>query len=78
MHKNIGVTLKPNFTNSLVYIVLYFFKYEFSSITLRILNLHNKSPEIFASDNFDIKCRPHPFMPMLKLYKTTYPQIIRL
>ena len=52
MHTNIGVALNPILC---VPWVLYFFKYAYSSITLRILNLHNKSPTIFAFDIFGIK-----------------------
>ena len=61
MHTNIGVALN---TNLLVPCcrVLYFFKYAFSSITLRILNLHNKSTKIFAYDVFGLKHCLHPYM----------------
>ena len=44
MHTIIGVALKTNFMSSL----LYFLRYAFSSITPKILNLHNKSPKIFS------------------------------
>ena len=50
MHTNIGV-------------VLYFFHDAFSSITLRILNLYNKSQKILAFDIFGLKCCLHPYMP---------------
>ena len=47
MHTNIGVALKPTFMYPLLSCrVLYKFEYVFSSITLRILNLHNKSPDM--------------------------------
>ena len=54
MHANIGVALKPNFIPGCR--VMYLSKYEFSSFTLRILNLHNKSPKIFAIHMFGLKC----------------------
>ena len=62
MHTKIGVALKPNFMNSLLYSAL-IFKYAFSVVTLRILNLHNKSPKIFAFDIFGLKRCTHPYMP---------------
>ena len=43
--------------------VLYFFKYAFSLITLRILNLHNKSPKIFVFDTFGLICYLHSYLP---------------
>ena len=43
MHTNIGVALQTNFYEFLFVECMYLFKYVFSSITLRILNLHNKS-----------------------------------
>ena len=39
---------------------LHFFKYAFSSITLKTLNLHNKSPNTFAFYIFGLKCCLHP------------------
>ena len=53
MHANIGVALKPNFIPGCR--VMYLFKYAFSSFTLRILNLHNESPKIFAIYMFGLK-----------------------
>ena len=38
--------------------VLYSFKYTFYSITLGIINLHNKSPNIFACDILGLKFIP--------------------
>ena len=43
MQTNIGVALKPNFLSSLLKSGV-----AFSSITLKVLNLHNKSPKKFA------------------------------
>ena len=53
MHTDIGLSLKPNCMCS-------FFKYAFSSINLKILNRHNKSPNIFAFYLFGLKCYLHP------------------
>ena len=39
---------------------LYFFKYAFSSIAHRILNLHSKSPKIISFDIFGHKCCLYP------------------
>ena len=35
-------------------------KYAFSSITLKTLNLHDKSPNTFSLYIFGLKCCPHP------------------
>ena len=48
-------------TNSRV--PLYFFEYAFSSITFKILNLHNKNTNIFAVHIFCLKCCRYPDMP---------------
>ena len=69
MHRtNIGVALNPNFINSFMYSL---FKYAFSSIALRILNLYNKRPTILAIDIIGLKCCLHPYTYMSK---TTCPQ----
>ena len=47
MHINTAVAPKPYFMSSLLY-VLYFFKYVYSSITLKIQNFHNRYPKRFA------------------------------
>ena len=39
-----------------------FFKYAFSLLTFRILNLYDKSPKIFAFHIFGIKCCLQPSM----------------
>ena len=48
MNTNIKLLLKPLFMSSLLYRELYFFEYAFSVITLKILNPHHESPNIFA------------------------------
>ena len=63
MHINIGVALKPKFMSSLLYRVLNFLKYAFSSTTLKILNLHSKSPKILAIYMLSLKCCLHPDIP---------------
>ena len=50
-----------------------FFKYEFSSITLKTLNLHNKSPNTFALYIWS-KMLSSSLDTLLKVSKTTYPQ----
>ena len=45
MHTNIKVALKPNIMSSLMKNAIYIFEYAFSSITLKILNLNDKSPK---------------------------------
>ena len=42
--------------------VVYFLKYECYSITLKILNLHNKSLKIFAFNMFSLKCCLYPYI----------------
>ena len=59
MHANIELSLKP-YSMSSSCRELYFFKYAFSSITLKILNIHNKSPNTFALYIFGLKCCLHP------------------
>ena len=54
--------LKPNLRVP-CWRVLYFVKYVFSAITLRLLNLHDKSPKIFASDIIGLQCCLHPYIP---------------
>ena len=44
--------------------VLYFFKYAFSSVALKIKNLHNKDPKRFALVQFGLKCFLHPRIPL--------------
>ena len=44
MHTITTVALKPNFMSSL----LYFFKSVYSTVTLKIQNLHNKDPKRFT------------------------------
>ena len=53
MHTNIELSLKLNFMGS-------FFKYAFSSIAPKTLNLHDKSPNTFALHIFGLKCCLHP------------------
>ena len=62
IHTKIGVALKTNFI-SYFRVLIYFFTYVFSSITLRISNLPNKSPKIFTYDIFGLKFCIRPFMP---------------
>ena len=57
MYTNIGKALKPNFMSSFL---LFLFKCAFSAITLKVLNLHNKNPNIFSFDMFDLKYCFHP------------------
>ena len=71
---NIGVAQKPNFMSSF----LYFFKYAFSLITPRVLNLHIKSLEIFFSRYFWPKILSSSLYVMLTLSKTTSSQTFRL
>ena len=59
MHTNIGLAIKPNFMSSF----LYFFKYAFSAITLKLINLHNKTPNMFAFNMFGLKYCFHPNKP---------------
>ena len=73
MHTNIGVALNPILW-VLCCKVMYFFKDAFSSIHLRILNLHNKSPKIFAYPYIWFKMLSSCLYAMLKLSKTTSPQ----
>ena len=54
MHTNIVVAQKPNF--------MYFLVYAFSSITLKMLNLQNRSPKIFAFHISGLKCCLHPYI----------------
>ena len=56
MHTNTTVAIKPNFMSSLCYV---FFKYAYSSITLKILNPHDKNPKRFAFHIFRPKCCLH-------------------
>ena len=62
MHTNIGFALKPNFM-SFSCKELHLFKYAFSAITLKVLNLSNKNPKIFAFDIFGLKYCFHPHKP---------------
>ena len=64
MHTNIGVALKPNLMSFLLYSDLggCISLNIHISITLRILNLHNKSPKIFAFDMFSLNCCLHPYI----------------
>ena len=59
MPTNIKLSLKPNFMSSF-FRELYFSKYAFSSITIKTLNPHNKSPNTFALYIFGLKCCLHP------------------
>ena len=59
-HTNIEVALKPNYKSCRV---LYFLKYAFSLITLKIFNLHNKRPKKFALHIFCVKFCLHPYIP---------------
>ena len=59
MHNNIGVALKPNFMS--LCRELYFLIYAFSSIPLKISNLQNRRPKIFA---FHILGLNAAFIPM--------------
>ena len=61
MHNNIGVVLKPNFMSPSCR-ELYFLNYAFFSITLKISNLQNKRPKIFAFNIFSLKCCFHPYI----------------
>ena len=54
MQNNIGLALNPNFMSSFLR-ELYFFKYAFSAITLKILNSYNKSLKMFTSHIFGPK-----------------------
>ena len=44
------------------------------SVTLKILNPHNKSPNIFTLHIFGLKCCLNPYDILLKVLKTTSPQ----
>ena len=70
MHTNTTVALKPNFMSSPCY-VLYFSKYAYSSITLKIKNLHDKDPKKFALKFFFSKMLSSSLFTMLKMSKTT-------
>ena len=70
MHTKIGLAPKTQFYEFLVIECCIFCICIF--ITLRILNLHNRNPKIFASHIFGLKCCFHPYMP--KLSKTSSPQ----
>ena len=54
MHTNSTVALKSNYSSSLLKIAV-FFKYAFSSITVRISNLHNKDSKRFVFHMFGLK-----------------------
>ena len=62
MHTDNGVALKINLASSLLKSAMGYFQNAFSLITLRIFNIHNKSPKIYAFDMSGIKCCLRPYM----------------
>ena len=62
MHTNIESSQKKTILRALSCRELYFFKDAFSLITLKTLNLHNKSPNTFALYIFGLKCCLHPYI----------------
>ena len=59
MHTNIELSLKPNFMSSFLLRAVFLYLC-ISSIALKTLNLHDKSPNTFALYIFGIKCCLNP------------------